>query len=667
MTFDSDTTKTATLSGRKKSLDPLDPSAIMPDGVPIGYLLPVFVFILIVFVSASYFVGTDLIGGRFDQSHHQWQTKQAAVAQARRVMVKTLEETMVRRAQTLARYELVRLFAAESSLAVDQASNPRVSAQLPYLKVMFNDYARDNELIGLSLLDFSGEVQIIASTSTELDLLVPEQSLASVMANGVPIHTIPRIINQRVIMSVLVPVYEVQQPNTSGRDGIAGAIVLHRDVSTELLEVLAPLPLSSAQEGTRLLFNDGGWQELSISEGQLLISAGGPSVDARVTGHMIKMGDIQSEALFATYVRNKDSHWVIREDVLRSHAMSSAHDFRKSLVTVFLLILGLLTLSGLLIWRSAASSRNRALALQYSRYAMEIENHELLLTAVLDSIPDYIGVKDVHGHYFQINLAIRERIGRSGSDQSPLTEADVFGRAHADVLEQADRYVIETCEPQKVDFDTLDGRNFSSVRAPFHTTAGTLGGVVTMTRDVTESIQTKKRVNSATRATVAALSKALESGDRVFNGHSIRVAEIARSLAERCGLSSSEATTCYLAGSLIGAVRIGLPDELLHKHTELSADERRYLRSRVSDVHQLLEGIEFELPVVEVLERLGKTDAELDEHLRKMVQVLTLANAWCAMTSDRDWRKAMSEDDALAKLHAHPEQYPTDLIDIFRA
>ncbi|HIA08513.1 MAG TPA: hypothetical protein EYN73_05495, partial [Chromatiaceae bacterium] len=66
MTFDSDTTKTATLSGRKKSLDPLDPSAIMPDGVPIGYLLPVFVFILIVFVSASYFVGTDLIGGRFD-------------------------------------------------------------------------------------------------------------------------------------------------------------------------------------------------------------------------------------------------------------------------------------------------------------------------------------------------------------------------------------------------------------------------------------------------------------------------------------------------------------------------------------------------------------------------------------------------------------------------
>jgi hypothetical protein len=87
----------------------------------------------------------------------------------------------------------------------------------------------------------------------------------------------------------------------------------------------------------------------------------------------------------------------------------------------------------------------------------------------------------------------------------------------------------------------------------------------------------------------------------------------------------------------------------------------------VSDVHQLLEGIEFELPVVEVLERLGKTDAELDEHLRKMVQVLTLANAWCAMTSDRDWRKAMSEDDALAKLHAHPEQYPTDLIDIFRA
>lgn len=74
---------------------------------------------------------------------------------------------------------------------------------------------------------------------------------------------------------------------------------------------------------------------------------------------------------------------------------------------------------------------------------------------------------------------------------------------------------------------------------------------------------------------IRVFSNLIELRDAAMVGHSRRVAEMARAIAQRMGMSGAEAQDVFVAGLLLDVGKIGLPDRLLNKpYANLTAEER---------------------------------------------------------------------------------------------
>ena len=74
---------------------------------------------------------------------------------------------------------------------------------------------------------------------------------------------------------------------------------------------------------------------------------------------------------------------------------------------------------------------------------------------------------------------------------------------------------------------------------------------------------------------IRVFSNLIEMRDASMVGHSRRVAELARSLAQRMGMTDAEVQNVFIAGLLLNVGKIGLPDRLLDKKfNSLSGEER---------------------------------------------------------------------------------------------
>jgi HD-GYP domain-containing protein (c-di-GMP phosphodiesterase class II) len=99
-----------------------------------------------------------------------------------------------------------------------------------------------------------------------------------------------------------------------------------------------------------------------------------------------------------------------------------------------------------------------------------------------------------------------------------------------------------------------------------------------------------------------------------------------------------------------------VPRELLTKTTDLTDEEREILRQSVQSSADLLEGVEFDGPVVESIRQMqerwdGSGPLGLSgEDIVTGARLIAVANAFVGMVSARAWREAMPFDAATAVL-----------------
>ena len=98
--------------------------------------------------------------------------------------------------------------------------------------------------------------------------------------------------------------------------------------------------------------------------------------------------------------------------------------------------------------------------------------------------------------------------------------------------------------------------------------------------------------------------------------------------------------------------KIFIPEEILTKTEDLSAEERAMLGKAYLTTVDLLEGVEFEGPVVETIRQFGETwDGRgplglKEEEVIISARILAVANAFVGMASTRAYRKAMPFEKA---------------------
>jgi HD-GYP domain-containing protein (c-di-GMP phosphodiesterase class II) len=153
-----------------------------------------------------------------------------------------------------------------------------------------------------------------------------------------------------------------------------------------------------------------------------------------------------------------------------------------------------------------------------------------------------------------------------------------------------------------------------------------------------------------------ALIDMVEKRDSYTAGHSQRVAEYARLIVLAMGYSQDDADFIYKAGMLHDIGKIEIPDAILLKPDTLSSTEYSLIKRHSTASYELLSREPFSLlaPIVlhhhERYDGMGYPNGLKGDAIPFFSQVITVADAFDAMTTNRAYRKSMTYLEAVSIL-----------------
>jgi putative nucleotidyltransferase with HDIG domain len=172
-----------------------------------------------------------------------------------------------------------------------------------------------------------------------------------------------------------------------------------------------------------------------------------------------------------------------------------------------------------------------------------------------------------------------------------------------------------------------------------------------------------------------ALVATLDARDRYTAGHSAAVAVYARDIAARMGLSEEDQQLAHLAGLVHDIGKVGLLPGLLEKPGPLTLAERRQMEEHSAIGERILRNVEDYREVAGIVrhhhERVdgeGYPDKISGTEIPLIARIITVADAYNAMTSDRPYRDAMPTRVARLRLaQAVESQFDTSVVAAFEA
>ncbi|MBI5059156.1 HD domain-containing protein [candidate division KSB1 bacterium] len=182
-------------------------------------------------------------------------------------------------------------------------------------------------------------------------------------------------------------------------------------------------------------------------------------------------------------------------------------------------------------------------------------------------------------------------------------------------------------------------------------------GEQTLQRQQQRIVSLYTELQQAYLRTVMSLTAAIDAKDTYTRGHSERVYRYCRLMAEVLGFDAESQRDLKLASVLHDLGKIGIPDAILLKKGPLTMEERAVMATHPAMTESILQPLPFLEKVRRIVREhherydgtgypLGLSGSEISIEAR----VLTVADAFDAMRSDRPYRAAMSDEEALAEL-----------------
>ncbi len=171
------------------------------------------------------------------------------------------------------------------------------------------------------------------------------------------------------------------------------------------------------------------------------------------------------------------------------------------------------------------------------------------------------------------------------------------------------------------------------------------------------------------------LAKYLESTDRYTKGHSVRVAELSMATAIAMGLPRSQVENIRAAGLLHDIGKIEISGDVLQKAAELSTEERELIDSHPTKGAHILASVGSVLkevaPIVIAHHKYFIDTLDLNnrdiEKIPLGARIVSVADAFDAMTTDRPYRKGMLPWQALEEVEAKMgKQFDPMVVEAFK-
>lgn len=158
-------------------------------------------------------------------------------------------------------------------------------------------------------------------------------------------------------------------------------------------------------------------------------------------------------------------------------------------------------------------------------------------------------------------------------------------------------------------------------------------------------------------STIEALAEAIEKRDPYTGGHTRRVLEISLRIAVKMGLAEREKENLKLAALLHDIGKIGVDDRVLRKQTSLTDEEFQQIRQHpeigcaiVKHIRKLQDVLPVILMHHEKMDGSGYPFGHRLENIPLLARIVSVADAFDAMVTDRPYRKGLEVGVAILEL-----------------
>lgn len=265
-----------------------------------------------------------------------------------------------------------------------------------------------------------------------------------------------------------------------------------------------------------------------------------------------------------------------------------------------------------------------------------------------------------------------------------LKAADVVGRTALEVLPNTPAAWIESCGtvamtgvPSRFEIHSseIDGREtgryfeivaYSPQRGQFATM---VSDITNRKRIEQELSQTNSRLERMVYDVAEAMGRIIEIRDPYTQGHTQRVAHLAKLIGNEMNLSADEVAGVTMAGVVHDIGKLSVSTDILSKPGPLSDCEFALVREHPRAGFEILKDIPFPWPVAEsVLQHHERMDGSgypqglRGEEIILAARILAVADVVEAMAYFRSYRPALGVDAAVAEVVAHPDQYDPNVL-----
>ena len=182
-----------------------------------------------------------------------------------------------------------------------------------------------------------------------------------------------------------------------------------------------------------------------------------------------------------------------------------------------------------------------------------------------------------------------------------------------------------------------------------------------------------QKLQKTNLTTVKVLAETIEAKDPYTRGHCNRVRMLSESLYRHIGNDEKERDVLEYGSLLHDIGKIGVREGLLNKNGKLTAEEIQAFNQHPIIGENILSSVEFFRPCLPIVRShhewyngQGYPDGLRGGEIGLLVRIVSIADAYDAMTSTRPYREALPAEEALKRLVlGKGTQFDPEFVDLF--
>jgi putative nucleotidyltransferase with HDIG domain len=200
-----------------------------------------------------------------------------------------------------------------------------------------------------------------------------------------------------------------------------------------------------------------------------------------------------------------------------------------------------------------------------------------------------------------------------------------------------------------------------------------LNFLVAKASSLIENLALYESIYESLFSTLYAFVEALEARDSYTKQHSITVSRYAMTIAEAYGCPQEDIDKLNIAGCLHDIGKIGIPDKILLKPGQLTDEEYEIIKKHPIIGSNIIGplGMWTDEQIIirhhhERFDGMGYPDQIKGEDIPLLSRILSVADVYDALTTDRSYRKKMSNDIVVKIIRDNANsQFDSKIVDVF--